>query len=295
MGTNGVRSPRRQRRGGRIWPAVAVILVLAAVCTVAVRWGLSDLFWAEEVPAAAVDEPAPDETAEPEMPTEETVTEEPVTEVPVDEPVAEEPSEPDASDSQAGQPAEDDGVWNLLLVNRWNPLPEGYTPELAEAPGGQLVDARILPALTEMLDAATAAELGPIVVAGYRTQEKQQSIYDEKLQSYLDQGYSQEEAVAQTEQWVALPGTSEHQLGLAVDINGAVYDIYLWLEENSWKYGFIFRYPAYKTDLTGVAGEVWHYRYVGKEAAQEIYEQGVCLEEYLENLPEDGVSWAETD
>lgn len=97
------------------------------------------------------------------------------------------------------------------------------------------------------------------------------------------------------EQWVARPGTSEHQLGLAVDINGAVYDIYLWLEENSWKYGFIFRYPAYKTDLTGVAGEVWHYRYVGKEAAQEIYEQGVCLEEYLENLPEDGVSWAETD
>ena len=75
--------------------------------------------------------------------------------------------------------------------------------------------------------------------------------------------------------------TSEHQLGLAVDINGAVYDIYLWLEENSWKYGFIFRYPAYKTDLTGVAGEVWHYRYVGREAAREIMEQGICLEEYL--------------
>ena len=103
------------------------------------------------------------------------------------------------------------------------------------------------------------------------------------------------EAVELAEQWVARPGTSEHQLGLAVDINGAVYDIYLWLEENSWKYGFIFRYPAYKTDLTGVAGEVWHYRYVGKEAAQEIHEQGVCLEEYLENLPEDGVSWAESD
>ena len=136
MGTNGVRSPRRQRRGGRIWPAVAVILVLAAVCTVAIRWGLSDLFWKEDVPTAVVDEPAPDETAEPDAPTEETVTEEPVTEKPVtDEPVTEEPAEPDASDSQAGQPAEDDGVWNLLLVNRWNPLPEGYTPELAEAPG----------------------------------------------------------------------------------------------------------------------------------------------------------------
>ena len=289
MGTNGVRSPRRQRRGGRIWPAVAVILVLAAVCTVAVRWGLSDLFWAEEVPAAAVDEPAPDETAEPETPTEETVTEEPVTEVPaVDEPVTEEPTEPDAPDSQAGQPAEDDGVWNLQLVNRWNPLPEGYTPELVEAPGGQLVDARILPALTEMLDAATAAELGPIVVAGYRTQEKQQSLYDEKIASYIAEGYSQEEAVAQAEQWVAQPGTSEHQLGLAVDINGAVYAIYPWLQEHSYEYGFIYRYPADKVDLTGVANEEWHYRYVGKEAAKAIYEQGICLEEYLESLETTG-------
>ena len=157
------------------------------------------------------------------------------------------------------------------------------------------VDERIYDPLMEMLDAAEAEDLGPIVVSGFRTEEKQQSLYDDKIREYRQQGYSQEEAVELAEQWVARPGTSEHQLGLAVDINGAVYDIYLWLEENSWKYGFIFRYPAYKTDLTGVAGEVWHYRYVGKEAAQEIYEQGVCLEEYLENLPEDGVSWAETD
>ena len=84
-------------------------------------------------------------------------------------------------------------------------------------------------------------------------------------------------------QWVAEPGTSEHQLGLAVDINGATYDIYFWLQENSYKYGFIFRYPGNKTDLTGVAEEVWHYRYVGKEAAKIIYENGICLEEYMEN------------
>ena len=86
------------------------------------------------------------------------------------------------------------------------------------------------------------------------------------------------------EQWVAVPGYSEHQLGFAVDINGATYDVYLWLQENSYKYGFIFRYPGNKTEITGTAEEVWHYRYVGVEAAAEIYEQGICLEEYLENL-----------
>ena len=68
-----------------------------------------------------------------------------------------------------------------------------------------------------------------------------------------------------------------------MDINGATYDIYLWLQENSYKYGFIFRYPGNKTHITNVAEEVWHYRYVGKEAAAEIHERGICLEEYLEN------------
>ena len=74
----------------------------------------------------------------------------------------------------------------------------------------------------------------------------------------------------------------EHQLGLAVDINGATYDLYFWLQENSHKYGFIYRYPAGKTEITGVNEEVWHYRYVGVEVATEIYKQGLCLEEYLQ-------------
>ena len=80
---------------------------------------------------------------------------------------------------------------------------------------------------------------------------------------------------------MAVPGYSEHQAGLAVDINGATYDLYFWLQENSYKYGFIFRYPGSKTEITGVAEEVWHYRYVGVEAATEMYEKGLCLEEYL--------------
>lgn len=263
-------------RRARIWPALLLIAVLLAACIGAVRWGLGDLV--QPAPPAETGENQPAEPpVEADEPAEPAVSDE------IDEPDT--PAEDNAADTpeeEAGTLEEDDGQWNLRLVNRWNPLPEDYEIQLAEVPGGQQVDARIYDALMELLNAATEAELGPIVVAGYRTQEKQQSIYDEKLQSYLDQGYSQEEAVAQTEQWVALPGTSEHQLGLAVDINGAVYAIYPWLQEHSWEYGFIFRYPAEKQALTGVANEEWHYRYVGKEAAQAIHEQGVCLEEYLQ-------------
>lgn len=172
--------------------------------------------------------------------------------------------------------------WYLTLVNRWNPISEKAPVNLAELPGGEKVDQRIYKPLMEMLKAAKAEGLGPIVVSGYRTQEKQRRLYEDKIKEYRKQGYSKEEARRKAEQWVALPGTSEHQLGLAVDINGAVYDIYPWLQENSYKYGFIFRYPEEKESITGISEEVWHYRYVGVKAAKEIYQRGICLEEYLE-------------
>lgn len=180
--------------------------------------------------------------------------------------------------------ASEDADWNLTLVNRWNPLPENYDIDLVEVPGGEKVDKRIYEPLMEMLEAAKEGNWNqlPVVVSGYRTQEKQQELYDEKIAEYRKQGYSKDEAVKQAEQWVAVPGCSEHQLGIAVDINGSTYDLYFWLQENSYKYGFIFRYPGGKTNITGTAEEVWHYRYVGVEAAAEIYKQGLCLEEYLE-------------
>ncbi len=194
---------------------------------------------------------------------------------------------PEASPpAQPQQPApyQDSTDWNLRLVNRWNPIPEGYTVNLQELPGGQQVDERIYDPLMEMLEAAREGnwEELPRVVSGYRTQEEQQRLYDQEVSKYRSQGYSEEDAKAEAGKWVALPGTSEHQLGLAVDVEGATYDVFLWLQENSWKYGFIFRYPGGKTDITGTVEEVWHYRYVGKEAAAEMYQQGICLEEYGE-------------
>lgn len=182
----------------------------------------------------------------------------------------------------ASPDSEDTISWNLMLVNRDHPIPDGYEVELVDVPGGEKVDKRIYDPLMKMLDDAAAENLGPVVVSGFRTQEDQQKLYDEKIQTFLMQGHSREEAVELAEQWVSKPGTSEHQSGLAVDINGATYDIYLWLQANSYKYGFIFRYPGNKSVITDVEEEVWHYRFVGPEAALLMFEQGLCLEEYVE-------------
>ena len=127
----------------------------------------------------------------------------------------------------------------------------------------------------------------PYVNSGYRTHQLQQSLMDREIADYISQGYSEEEAKEIAEQWVAPPGTSEHQIGLAVDISMEdtsdknASDVWQWLRENSYKYGFILRYPEDKTDITGIGYEPWHYRYVGKEIAEDIYRQGICLEEYL--------------
>ena len=177
--------------------------------------------------------------------------------------------------------------WNLIVVNRWNELPEDYSVELTELSNGQKVDSRIYPYLQEMFNAARTEGIYPIVREGYRTAEEQQEILDDKIQTYINQGYSQSRAEKTAKEWVALPGTSEHQLGIALDINAdkskcSNEDVYAWLAENAYKYGFILRYPPGKQEITGTSYEPWHYRYVGVEAAQEIYEQGICLEEYFE-------------
>jgi len=177
--------------------------------------------------------------------------------------------------------------WNLIVVNRWNELPEDYSVELTELSNGQKVDSRIYPYLPEMFDAAREEGVYPVVREGYRTAEEQQEILEDRIQTYINQGYSRSRAERTAKEWVALPGTSEHQLGIAVDINAdksmcSNEEVYAWLAENAYKYGFILRYPPGKQEITGTSYEPWHYRYVGVEAAQEIYEQGICLEEYFE-------------
>lgn len=179
--------------------------------------------------------------------------------------------------------------WNLILVNAWNSIPDNYSVSLKQLKNNQLVDERIYDDLQAMFDDAVSDGVYPLIGSSYRTNDKQKELYNDKLTAYKAEGYSKTEAKKLTEDWVALPGTSEHQLGLALDINAQKdkctnNDVYIWLNENSYKYGFILRYPFDKSKITGVSYEPWHYRYVGKEVAKDIYEQGVCLEEYLENL-----------
>lgn len=185
----------------------------------------------------------------------------------------------------------DEENWNLVLVNPWNSIPADWECTLTQLANGHAIDSRCYPDLQEMMDACRAEGLSPMICSSYRTREYQQKLFDEKTEEYIAAGYSRQEAEELTATSVAIPGTSEHQLGLALDIVGVdnqnldssqeTSDVQRWLMENSWRYGFILRYPDGKTEITGIIYEPWHYRYVGREAAAEIFEQGVCLEEYL--------------
>ena len=125
----------------------------------------------------------------------------------------------------------------------------------------------------------------------YRAQETQQSLYDNKVQRLISSGMSEDEAKIEAAKAVAIPGTSEHQLGLAVDLVDAnMQDLtsaqestetQKWLMANSWRYGFIHRYPNGKTDITGIIYEPWHYRYVGTKVSMAMKDTGMCLEEYV--------------
>ena len=201
------------------------------------------------------------------------------------------PDDTDAEETEAASGivnSSEDG-WELLLVNRQHPIPENYEVKLTQLQNDQAVDERIYPALQEMFDDARAEGILPTISSSYRTAEKQQELMDEKIAEYQASGYDYETAKQLAEEWVAIPGTSEHQMGLSVDITTADWNqqdasvVWDWMMRNSYKYGFIQRYPENKTDITGIINEPWHYRYVGREAAQEIYEQGICLEEYLES------------
>ena len=187
----------------------------------------------------------------------------------------------------------------ILLVNPWNAVSEGYSPDLVElstdiSVEGSQVDRSCYDALLEMINACNKECPKVCVVSSYRTHEYQTNSYNRKVQSYLSQGYSQEEAEKEAATIIAKPGTSEHQLGLAVDIidtrlwaleeEQADLPAQKWLMEHCWEYGFILRYPKGKIDVTGIIYEPWHYRYVGKEVAKELHDSGLTLEEYLQNL-----------
>ena len=182
----------------------------------------------------------------------------------------------------------------LLLVNPWCFMPEDYTVELTQIGGGHRVADYAYADYLELMAACKEAGHSPVVRSSFRTMTDQKILYANRIQRFKDEGYSTEEATEKAGTIVAVPGTSEHQLGLALDIvdsknrnldeSQAETATQQWLMENSWRYGWILRYPNEKSDITGIIYEPWHYRYVGREVAAEIHELGLCLEEYLQML-----------
>jgi D-alanyl-D-alanine carboxypeptidase len=187
----------------------------------------------------------------------------------------------------------------IIMVNPWNPVPEDYVLDLvslgsAYATEGNRVQAECESALKKMMNDCNRECPGVCVVSGYRSIEMQTRNFENRVQSFINQGYSEAEARRKTAERIAVPGTSEHHMGLAVDIvDTRLWSLeeeqedlpaQKWLMEHCWEYGFILRYPKNKTDVTGIIYEPWHYRYVGQEVAKEIYDAGLTLEEYIQNL-----------
>ena len=145
-----------------------------------------------------------------------------------------------------------------------------------------------------MLADARKEGLSPLICSSYRTNAKQQKLYNNKVREYERWGCGSEEAEELASYWVAIPGTGEHETGMAVDIVSSDYqildekqeqtEVQKWLIENSYKYGFALRYPTDKKDITMINYEPWHYRYVGVDNATYMKEHDMCLEEYIEYL-----------
>ena len=190
----------------------------------------------------------------------------------------------------------DRSAWNLILINKENKLPNDYDFEKVNVENGQQVDARMLPYLQQMLQDAKQQGVILAVLSGYRPPQRSEYLLTQKVNELIQQGYSKQQAQEEAEKLVAKPGESEHNAGLSVDLvtskyyagdDGLVeeleqYPEYQWLYKHCANYGFILRYPKDKTEITQYDYEPWHFRYVGKEHAKIIMENGLCLEEYLQ-------------
>ena len=187
------------------------------------------------------------------------------------------------------------GDWRLLMANAQNPIPDDYTPKVRDIDhsycqeAGYGFDTRAVDKVEQMIADARADGEHLIVLSAYRPLSSQTRLYNNKVNYYKDLGYSQKEAEEEAAKIVARPGTSDHNLGLAVDLSSLETSFedssqFRWLSENAAKYGFVLRYPKDKQDITGISYEPWHYRYVGEEHAAKMNELGMCLEEYVDYL-----------
>ena len=254
-----------------------------------------------ESPKAEMPQVETPKSEEPKIPDEEG-TQTPTAEEP-QTPAAEEPQTPPAANQQDGlttiqrqkpinKPETYTGDKYLLLVNPWNYLPADFERNTRKIEG-HYIDVGAYDDIVNMLADMRKEGLSPYICSSTRTIEYQENLFNKRLKKNKAAGLSEQDALDETAKWTAIPGTSEHHTGYALDIvstkNTTLDESQentpeqQWMMKNSWKYGFILRYPEGKTHITGIYYEPWHYRYVGKEAAKEIYESGLTFEEYLQN------------
>ena len=180
--------------------------------------------------------------------------------------------------------------WKLILVNKQHPIPDDYEFNLGTISGSMQCDERVISPLFDMLKAARADGVNLIVCSPYRDLGRQTMLFGNKVDRYMGAGMSYMDAYNLASQAVTVPGSSEHQIGLAIDIITDGYSSLdegfgetaagKWLADNSAKYGFILRYPSGKEEITSIEYEPWHFRYVGVDAAGVITDNGLCLEEF---------------
>ena len=214
-----------------------------------------------------------------------------------EEDVASVSSKPTAEEKAEMALALDLDNWNLRLVNGKKPLPSGFTVETEKIEAtyardvGMLYDARAVSYLNAMCAAAERDGINLLVISSFRTNERQTVLFNNQVtkQRAIHPELSEEEIKKLAGTISAYPGTSEHEVGLAVDFNSVEESFentpeFQWLKTNAQSYGFILRYAKEKQDITGVIYEPWHYRYVGEKHAKKINELGYCLEEYVDYL-----------
>lgn len=191
----------------------------------------------------------------------------------------------------------DENDWKIVLINKQHSIPEDYEFTLgtiSTSKGSMKCDERIIPELQQMMQAAKEDGVTLVICSPYRDYERQIYLFNRKIKAYMKQQMSYLEAYRVTAQAVTVPGASEHQIGLALDIVTNTYqslnegfedtDAGKWLANHSYEYGFILRYPKGKEDITGISYEPWHFRYVGKSAAKYMYDHDMTLEEFTAEL-----------
>lgn len=183
--------------------------------------------------------------------------------------------------------------WRLVLINKQHPISDDYEFELGRLSietNSIRLDDRVLDDLLQMMQAAKKDGLNLVIRSPYRTSDRQESNFNDRIREYMRKGLSYMEAYKVTSQVITVPGCSEHEVGLALDITSQSYTQLeqefadtkegKWLSDHSYEYGFILRYPDGKEYITSIEYEPWHFRYVGREAASVMKEEDLCLEEF---------------